>query len=571
MIFYRHCTIFNIVLDNLKLEHYLKEYSIVFSTLSPNKDDIKGTHSDYTIYKNVLTFLSAQDVFIEHIRPEFLLTYERYLIFQEKNHDPDLPEISETLNEENFNIFSKVLWTELLLRIFKRFAFDRVLSPSANILSDPFFEDFQKYLTNKLPSKLEDCTENEFKLLKWVEFHYEKQKTILLTKEFATTREVNSFDGESVNNLALLAIIISYCPYTLPQMKDVYPSPSHISQSLHNAFILRKVIDSLHLSVRFKNFCEKDQEFQQILLLTYLYSVLPSFYPAEDLQIHAKLGETGCCQIKVGNSDVVPIGYVASFFGNELDEFAISEDSIVLIPKQTKELKVTYSAKEAKKAKVVLVVSGEKPGQKYAKTRVYSIHGIPDITYCTAEFVFPVHLYQVTTYNMKITSPCATNYVANTYLYLAKDYSGSLSEDLIPIKKINELGLPRQIVVEHTCTFDENGLGIVKLKMCLVVYTERCFFLYFVNNDAGIFCVKISIRCIADEKITETIKIPLASNFSPTEKCRCKTQILNIMCPLVFYIEVPSRNNLLLKALREMFKNFSSEEEIQFWTQHLGM
>lgn len=510
---------------------------------------------------------------MNHIRPEFLLTYKRYLIFKERIIDEDNVEIEESLTEDDFNIFSKVLWTELILRIYKKFAFDRILSPAntKQITEQVFYSDFSKYFTTKLDSIPDDCNENEYKLMKWVEFHFNKQKHILLPEEFALPREINSLDAESIDTIAIMSIVITYCPYTLKCFKDIVPVPDQIFQNIYNSLILKNVLEKLKLSYRFRNFVDSRSDIEQIILLTYLFSVLPSFYPEEVLNIKANIGETGLYQISLRNVNITTVSYAAIFFGNELEEFDIDQKTITLGSKQSKIFKITYSAKDVQRAKAVLVLSGERPGQKYSKTKVYSLIGIPDVTYFTDEFTLSVQLYKPSTHRISLVSPCAKDYIARTYLYIQKTCNyPDCTNNLAAISKINEIRLPREIVIEDACVFDENGFGTVTIKTCLVAFSQPTLLLYFINNDAGIFCVKVDINCKMEDKLTETIFVRLATNFSPKEKCKCKTESLNIMCPLVFYIEVPCRNYFLMTGLGELFRNFAGKEEVDFWAEHLG-
>lgn len=433
--------------------------------------------------------------------------------------------------------------------------------------------DFHKYFNTKLEVKPEDCNENEYKLMKWIEFHYDRQKTVIMGNEVAVSREIKCLDTEMIDIISFMAIIIAYCPYTLKSFQDIYHSPNHISQKLHNSFVIIKVLESLSLSYKFKDFVDFRSEIEQIMVLTYLYGILPSFYPSEILEIKANIGETGCYKISLKNTSTFAIGYNLAFFGNDRGEFDIDQKTVVMAPKQSKDIMITYSAKDVVKSKVILVISGEKYGQKYSKSKVYSLIGVPDTTYFTEEYTLTVPLYVPTYYNLNIKSPCAKDYVAYTYRYYKNNYDKLESfTDFVSIHTIHKMRLPREVIIEEDCIFDEKGEGVINIKICLVAFSEQTFFLYFINNDAGLFCVKININCKLHEKITENINVHLATNFSPMLKCKCKSHnaVFNIMCPLVFYVEVPCRNRNLLAGLRDIFKNFADEEECRFWEQHLG-
>lgn len=526
-----------------------------------------GTNYDYRIYKNVLRFLAAQDVFVDHLRPEFLLTYERYLIFKDTIKDEDYLTLDDILQEDSFNILSKLQWTELILRIYKTLAFDRILSPPFPKGSNETFQEiFLQYLESKMSSKPENCNGNEFKLMKWVEFHSNKQ----VKKMGMQKKEINGLRGKNVDTLDIIAVILTYCPYTENHFRDVYTLPNNISQYIHNFTLLENTMNTLKLSYRFQRFVENKEVIENVILLTYLYSILPSFYPSDTITIEANIGDKSCHKIGILNTCGSVVSYYAKFFENKLEQFVIDFKTIVLPPKQKKDLVITYTAKDFNQSTAILVLSGERQGTKYTKSKIYSLVGKPDITYFTDEFTFKVIMYNRTTNVLNLKSPCGFNYKASTHLSCMAKESVECLPYPIPISDIQKLHLPKEYVFPDTCIFCERGTADMEFQTCLVSHGKHVFFLYFRNNDVGIFCVKITVYSTLSEKIAETIEVPLPVNFQLIDQCICKTSLDNSSCPRIFYVSIPCRNRALMKGLKEMFRMFAEEKEYRFWSTNLG-
>lgn len=164
-------------------------------------------------------------------------------------------------------------------------------------------------------------------------------------------------------SVALATVTLAYCPYLKASLSDMYAFPVNVEQKVHNAC---RVVQSWK-SVKF-SFDVHPQMIVQankvkiiligsnsvnkkiigilwIILVTYLYEVLPHFHPSYDVIIEAPLSESSSYNFTVQNCGQVPIQYIPIFFGQSSSLFQLDSEILNIPPGKTKNLKLTYWAK----------------------------------------------------------------------------------------------------------------------------------------------------------------------------------------------------------------------------------
>lgn len=88
--------------------------------------------------------------------------------------------------------------------------------------------------------------------------------------------------------------------------------------------------------------------------MTYLYEVLPNFYPTNEVVIEAPLSESATYNLNVQNYGNVPIQYIALFFGQNSGLFQLDSTTLIIPGGKSKALKLTYFAKKVLNVSICL-------------------------------------------------------------------------------------------------------------------------------------------------------------------------------------------------------------------------
>ncbi|KAG5884669.1 hypothetical protein JTB14_033207 [Gonioctena quinquepunctata] len=543
---------------------------------SPSLDDLKGTIYDYGVYKNVMDFLQINGIFVQQLKPEYLLTFERYVIFKnrlvDKNYDS--APYDDILTEEKFHLLSKQCWVDLILNIYKVFIFDRTLQDkigAPEMESSVVFEnEFSKYFSENI----DNCkyrNKNEAKLLLWLEFHFANQKNSIWPDKNIEPRKMRSLNKAVEDGLPFLTLMAAYCPYIIEYLKDSYENASATaSLLLHNCCVTNDSWRKLNLSYFMKPRSVLEPVTIELrMLLTYLYGVLPNFYPSDTIEIRSPLGQSASKEMELKNCGEVLISYSVSMFLNDSGEFQTSHQTIVIPPKKVKKIKISYTAKSFLESKAILVLSGETIGYRFAKSKAVNLCGIPDIFNITHEYSLTTEMYKPITQYLEIKSPYGRSYIADTYFYLRRgDLLPSGTNEFVAVSSMIKDKVPRQICIEDKCHFDEAGKYRMTLGLCFVTSGLNENYIYFLSKEVGVFCIKLIITSKLADKTFSSLNVRLP-NFHASEACACKKGILNNLCPRVVRLEIPCRNYFLLKGLKNMIRAYAEQNEYDFWIEHL--
>ncbi|VEN49262.1 unnamed protein product, partial [Callosobruchus maculatus] len=538
---------------------------------SPSDDDLEGTIHDYRVYKNILGFLFQQGIYVQQGCPELLLTYRRYTVYHNKLVDSDRDYDVPMYSEEEFENVSTLCWMDLILKIYKVLVFERVFTETRSEV-DIYHEEFEAYCTSH-EEYYSEHNPNEAKLFMWLNFHFQKQIKTLYPKENFTRPPVTSFTQDDFRDgLMLATLILAYCPYLADQFRYLYVEDANDGQLFHNACLICEAWKKLKLSVEVDTYhIFQPRPIEMIMLLTYLYCVLPTFYPKDTITISALIAESAIYSLRLTNLGDAAIAYTPLLFLNDMEEFEIDSKVIVIPPRQKKHVKLVYKAKHMIKGRAILVLSGETIGYKFATSKAFELIGIPNIYNFTQEFSLKLNMFKPTDHNLVINSPYGMAYDAKTYLHVADDDS-SIPEylrDFLAMDEVQRRKVPRQFQFSSLILFDSTGQGVLDLQLCYLVYGVVVYYIFFVNESVGDFCVKITITANLSKTDYETINIPIYKTFNPSATCKCRKGALNENCPLVVMAQIPCRNHILLEGIKEMFRMVGNEDEQAFWEEHL--
>ncbi|XP_076271416.1 uncharacterized protein LOC143203166 [Rhynchophorus ferrugineus] len=424
--------------------------------ISPSESLIEGTMYNYTTYRNVISFLKSQQIIVPGLRPEHLLRYSEYVTFKTKFIDKSKPvEVEESFTEDRFRLFSKQRWFDLLFHIYKVLVLERITIPNFNqdknqceyILQ--LNENLQEYY-NRNKHRL-NRSEPETKLLLWAEYHYNKQKTILWPQErFSKNQSVRSFK-DFYTSVLFITLTSAYCPYMRNKLNNVYPFPQNHEHLIHNACRLLQIWSSLNFSIDvFPQTIVAGNEVKILIIVAYLYEVLPNCYPSTEINIDTPLSDSASCDITVQNCGNASIQYQAIFFENDFNLFELDTKVINILPGKNKKVKLKFFAKMVLPISSILLLSGESVGQRYAKSQVIIINGIPNVNDCE-EIAVQVPTYIQITKKFSIKTPYGQNYTAKICMCFDKIKS---KQDLISISTVRSRRLLREFTVEQTnCEF----------------------------------------------------------------------------------------------------------------------
>ncbi|CAH1109025.1 unnamed protein product [Psylliodes chrysocephalus] len=552
-------------------------HHIIDGVNAASLDERQGTSYDYGIYKNVLRYLESYHVFVKNLNPELLLNYDRYIVFKTMLVDEENMSGDEILSEADFNFLSRQCWLDLLLKMFKLFHYDRLLKNEPPLtgkleVDDIYSGEFGAYYSSQIESFPSDTNECEAKLMLWVEFHYKEQKGKLWPDKDLPDRKIRDLSKDVRDSLPIATLMAAYCPYLCNIFRDIYFEESDITGHCplhHNACLISEAWNRLDLSFKIStNSIFEPTNTEMLFLLSYLYVVIPNYYPLETTTIKSHLGKTSSAKVILKNSGPVAISYYPKLFLNDTESFHIDSNHILIPTKGEKAVLVSYTAKQIIKEQAVLVFSGESGGEKFSKGMAINLIGIPDILYYTQEFKVKVELYETVSKTINVISPYAQSYHANTYFYLFQEGKPPLTmNDFVSVNALP--GLPRQLELDGVCAFNDEGMHKLTIKMCFVALGDWIYYIYFLNKEVGIFSMKIMIRAELTQDIHETLPVKIHTNFDPSARCKCKPHAKNLLCPRILYADIPFQNKYLLEGLRNMIKIYAKPDEIEFWNTHL--
>lgn len=517
-------------------------------------------------------------MFVSQLRPEYLLPYHKYVIFKENAIAKD-SRLEKIFSAKDFLYFTKQVWLDLILGIYRVFMYNRATNPfisqkiKTSLRPSVYGEPLAKYFIEKRSEFGEDVNESERKLMTWLQFHFESQRFILWDKHTNSklvNRKIRSFERDLADSLPFVTLMVAYCPYMRRCFDNFFPLYQNEEDIYHNACLVYETWKRLRLSYDLQpNRIVKPSATEMEILITYLYDVLPNFYPSETITFNTSLGEVSANKLVLKNQGDAIIAYMPLFFLNDTEAFKVDAEVLTIPPGGVNVLKIFYKAKSILKKTAVLVLSGETIGYKFAKTMTFNLVGIPNIFQFTEEFSFDVEVFKHESKTLEVTSPFEVAYEAKLYFFLGDHTKVPENlEEFVSIASIKTKRVPRQLSLDAECKFDDDGDTQIKVDMNYIACGNYTYFLYFSNKDVGDFCIKINVKAGFPGKRAVDVSVELPRQFS-TEKCICNLRMMNLKCPRMIFVDIPGKNLQLVEGLKTMFRN-CSEEESNFWNPLLG-
>ncbi|KAK5646649.1 hypothetical protein RI129_005113 [Pyrocoelia pectoralis] len=589
-------------------------------------ENLERINTMYNIYYQIIQFVIAQGGLLPHVSPEHLFMYGDYVTFYKDIYPNKSQFIGETvpktLSVDEFYLLSKQSWIDLLLQSYKVFILSKVKFPtkyrqksintcdteSTSIQNHLInsCQSFENVQSSKCAQKIDDSSkaqssttyeclndshfwhsvvvmensnflqESEMILLYWLEYHFNNVIDTHWTEQvkhsnLPIVKKITNFDYDLRDGLALIAVTMSYCHYLVPLFSDIYITPTCEDHAFHNASRLLESWSIIKLSytlLPMRITCPNC--IQMLMLVNYLFDVLPSFSAHNILYFKTGLSTTCSKYIEVENSSSTIVCYKVIVLGNVRGLFEIAEDEIELAPSEKKKLKITFSARFLKEERIILILNGESCGKPHAKSMAFELVGQSELSYSTSVVTIPVPVYKVLKLDLPIQSPytCAATFNINySFQELVDETVGVIPASIIKNKKI-----PRAInCPDVALKFDDDGIGNYQITVCCITTNETSTWVIFTNSTIGNFTVNINIIPQIREELYYPVEVPLKLMF-PKVNCSCRhgANVMNKGCPRRISIKIPCRNHFLWDAFGDLVLNMADEMELNFWKKYIG-
>lgn len=524
--------------------------------------NIKDTVYSYNVYKNVLALLREYGMKTVHIYAELLLSYDQYLVFKEFISDPDsdVGRRHITLEKLYFYSLSTQIWMDLILHIYKIFVLSKV-SQTINSKKVRFHLDEQFYeYHHSLINEITVYDKEEDSLLLWLEFIYNNNKHLI--DKNLDVREVRNFTAHLQDSIIFAVLIAAYCPYMINEVSKIIHIAPSLETCIHNACVVTSAFRKLKFSLSYDPlYIVYPNIMEMLMLVTYLFDVLPSMYPTETVDMTCALAESSERDVNLKNTSDFPICYVGVLLPQST-LFSVEPQVVVVPPNSKRRIKIVYNAQKIFEANATLLLSGETKKFKYAKSMVFTLHGVPTYKYGKSVRI-GVPLYKSVTKKLTIVSPYKS-YECDIYACI--NFPPESRSDFITWQEWNNLNIPRQVYSKATTmSFNYDGVGYLYLDICYIVPGIKNLFIFFLHPN-GDFCLKVDIK-VSKRIVAEQLTIEIPERF--VNKCVCKNGVTNPRCPKALVVNIPCKNRALWDALLLLLKTSRPTEE-HFWRKYLS-
>ncbi|XP_015513990.2 cilia- and flagella-associated protein 47-like [Neodiprion lecontei] len=573
------------------------------------EDPVKRVNYVLKLYTNVLDFLAVQGALLAHVNPKFLLSFNDYLLYDnwsERNSAGAEPpsEMANTLQREKiprelFQSRSMQCWLDVALQTFKILVLKRIsvrdsegktVSPqnrsnSGTVTLEANTVSVLEYPINKTSFTGESkdtsrYTVEEIILLNWLQHHFNQQRSEEWMKDDKANmnprqrmdvlqpRTISNFESDLSDSLVLIAVTAAYCPYLIrDHFKNIYIAPQNMEEIFHNGICLtaawRRVrIGFMITAAQIVN----PNCVQMVMLVTHLYSILPTLRPSKQLQFCCPLTETITRQITIQNASDFPVSYIVEFIGNEMNFFtALVQKSIVSINNHASgKLRIRYHARKIIETRAFLILCGSSVAPHFAQNHVFELEGCTSYLGITNNYDIEGILYKVCEETLNISVPFKE----------AAEYNISFSEEQPTVPASLKLSgwadlrnrkVPRRLFLnQKTIIAKENAFQAhLSMTVACIAPTKRSFWIVF---ESGIGDFIIQINSTSKKSTTDYVAVEWER-----EICVCTNlpQESSSSCPLNIEVAIPVRNVQLWKCIIEMFQKTLDSKECLFWSHHL--
>ncbi|XP_036357875.1 cilia- and flagella-associated protein 47-like isoform X1 [Octopus sinensis] len=387
---------------------------ILIPTLSSNSAErVKQIYNQHYL---LLVFLKSQGACVASIKPEYLMTYSEFCVWNDTKKHTLKPvgyiDEDERLKErEVFELVSKKSWLDTLLQIIKCFVVSKI---TPRIFKSFIIDDREVKMPtlNKNPLCSNVYTEGERILLAWMNRCYEQNRRIVWNEHSDTAvpaaRWIVNFDLDLKDGLVLACLIGTYLPFMISShIGKVYTTPTQKEQYFHNALKIVCALRSLGIEYNIQAVdIANPNPINMILFCSFLFHILPQYCPKSTLEFKGKLHESITKLIKLTNPSVKLLNYSVSIFGESASRFSISKGKSIAIPaKQTVQLPVAYNNTFVDSKTATLVLTGRRQGSELGTHLVFSL--VSFTTQVSPQNVISVdsHCYETQTILLELQNP----------------------------------------------------------------------------------------------------------------------------------------------------------------------
>ncbi|KAF0305570.1 Cilia- and flagella-associated protein 47 [Amphibalanus amphitrite] len=417
---------------------YLSNKKIPNYNIEDNADSADGASTIlFYIKRNraVLDFLKKEGALLAHVRPEFMLRYEDFLILlqvveeiQESvgskldmafngssieagisagnlpskqssledtstvaslqdvaRHllDPNIVPIYGAFRDEGqFRDMAKAAWLDILLQTFRRF----ILQTVVKLSSVGFWPEMADSDARYMPRAIDPLESNIYSvperlLLAWMTWSYNSQLRRLWDADGTEDRCITNFDTDLEDGVVLCSLFASHCPFLRDHLRqEVYAHPTTPEQAFHNCVIVAESCALLNLDTRLDPTSIMDANPVALLILvTVLYEKLPLYWPREAIQFRPELGSSQTRQLTMRNTSSRPVTYEVKLLGAEKGVFQVQGGGteIIIGPRRTLDVTVQCSVHRIKQYAATLLLCPKSCQTPRPRPLVYPLAGGP--------------------------------------------------------------------------------------------------------------------------------------------------------------------------------------------------
>lgn len=351
-------------------------------------------------YKAVINFLRREGAFLSNIRPEYLLGWNDLVTYYKKNPMLQVIPSSNKLSETVHRYLSWDSWLILFNQILKLYFVNKINLQKFKAIT--LFPEPSK----KLPSGAEQSSifsVPEQILLRWVELSFEKVRDTKLR-----IYPMTQIFQRGLPYAALIQLYTSKSWNPIKKMKDVIVDKNEI---LENLIVLRETfIDmQLHYVPEFEDLVNIEPR-DSILFLTYMFNILPSYLPKENVVFECKIGDSVTKKITLSNPHMSLLTYNVKL-DSTTEDFSIKETLIKIEPKESHEFFITFTGRISKPLTGKLIFKPKKEGELLMAPIVYNLSSKITGRYTLSTMkITDASLYEAKSQNqLKFTNPFQKN------------------------------------------------------------------------------------------------------------------------------------------------------------------
>lgn len=382
-------------------------------------------------------------------------------------------------------------------------------------------------------------------------------------------RLMKNFDSDFSDGLVFASLIISFLPYLVDELKDLYIDVNSEGKAFHNACIIVHILKTIKSSFYITSLdLMKPSPLHIIMFMTYLNEVLPCFLPICKIRFSVSLSNSKTETLTLKNMESIKVHYTLLFLNNTAECFSADcGNSVNIGPNKSVTVKILFKAKMMFPVTCTLIFCGETIGEHFARTIVYTLHGDSTLEQEHDTIVCNIPLFSIKTIPLHIVSPyCQAAKYAISIVFKKPEKRKNL---LVP----DESDIRISIVYSQTKFLDCNssGEGDIFISLCSLTSVIQEFWIFFLNNEVGDYFIKIQ----QTSDITRLENLKIVEVFLPVGfenlKCICKEQKLvhRKDCPRNIAIPIPSKNNMFWKTIIDLFLTTVDSKEIDNWKELL--